>query len=135
MGNSTSFPRENTTNDIELVVRVTNELDHVLTNKFSAELARGALHHQRSQLQVLLGDKIQCLQNCDTVEYATIRQMKQLVQMRNQLVHDQGINNLRDVNMERKKYLQVYKEVRTELSRVIQERDNLSQDGGSCTIS
>ena len=80
MGASSSSLWQNTDNDFELVVRVAKALDRTLKNDFNAG------HHRQ------LGDKVEFVKG--NLSAKTIGRMKQLVKLRNDLVHKYDCNSL-----------------------------------------
>mmetsp|Transcript_14984 Transcript_14984/g.27179 ORF Transcript_14984/g.27179 Transcript_14984/m.27179 type:complete len:121 (-) Transcript_14984:1-363(-) len=106
------------TNDFELVIRATKDLEYLLEQSF----------HAPSGKQVGLHDKISHAQQTFGLTQDTVKQMRYLVTIRNKLVHDHEFNRLPDRVSFAKSYDSVEKELKQHL------KHNKSSDG-ACTIS
>ncbi|KAI2494977.1 hypothetical protein MHU86_19537 [Fragilaria crotonensis] len=107
------------TNDFELVIRATKDLEHLLETEFGAP----------STKQTGLHDKISHAQASAGLTPDTVRRMRYLVTLRNKLVHDHEFNSLPDRQYFASSYDQVEKELKMHLSK------RKGKTGEACTIS
>ena len=99
-------------NDFELVVRVTKELEHILTAFFGAE-ARG-LHEKISAVE-------------GTLPTPLVRRLRSLATIRNKLIHERGFDALPD----RPRFIRDYEAARHELDGLLAYREaKLRRDAG-----
>ena len=106
------------TNDFELVIRATKDLEHLLETQFNAP----------STKQDGLHDKITHAENTAGLSKETVRKMRKLVTIRNKLVHDHNFNRLPN----RVEFAQSYHSVEKELQEILAKQNNSSS---SCIIS
>lgn len=104
------------TNDFELVIRATKDLEHLLETGFGAPAGK----------TVGLHDKITAAQTSHGLSTETVKKLRYLVTIRNKMVHDHGFNSLPD----RKHFARSYDSAEREL------RDKLkgSSSSSGCAI-
>ena len=100
----------NVTNDFELVARASKELDKMLAEDFDLSEYRQ------------LGEKIEALEEQRVVKGRTIANMRRLVRLRNELMHNYDCNSLADRHTNRYEFHQLYSQTKTELDTVINQR-------------
>ena len=103
-------------NDFELVIRATKDLEHLLETGFGAPSGKN----------VGLHDKISAAQESHHLTAETVKQLRYLVTVRNKLVHEHNFNQLPD----RKHFAKSYDSVERELK----EKLKGSSSGGSCVL-
>ena len=120
MGASYSSSKTNSylqySNDFELVIRATKDLEHLLETGFGAPSGKN----------VGLHDKISAAQASHHLTAETVKQLRYLVTIRNKLVHEHNFNQLPD----RKHFAKSYDSVERELK----EKLKGSSSGGSCVV-
>jgi hypothetical protein len=107
------------TNDFELAIRSSKELEHLLGAEFSAN-GKG-LHEKISSVQSALPQEL-------------VRNMRFLATIRNKLVHEHGFDKIPD----RSKFIEKFEWSCKELKRIIEQRRRAKgkETGGeSCIIS
>jgi len=115
MGQGQSFSR--ITNDFELVVRATKELEFLLEEHFHAPTGKNVgLHDKITAARDARGQPLS-----DNVK----KRMRYLVTIRNSLVHDRECNAIPD----RSAFLSGWAEVETELKK------SIPSSGSNCTLS
>jgi hypothetical protein len=103
------------TNDFELVIRATKDLEHLLETGFQAPSGKN----------VGLHDKISAAQASHKLSDDTVKKLRYLVTIRNKLVHEHDFNKLPD----RKHFAKSYDSVEQEL------KDKLKgSNAGSCVV-
>jgi hypothetical protein len=110
------------TNDYELAIKSSKELEHILDVEFGAQ-GKG------------LHEKISSASNTSSLPQELVRNMRYLATIRNKLVHEHGFDRIPD----RSKFIQKFEWSSKELKRIIEElrrsRGAKSSGGGACTIS
>lgn len=108
------------TNDYELAIKSSKELEHILDVEFGAE-GKG-LHEKISAVSNALPDEL-------------IRNMRYLATIRNKLVHEHGFDKIPD----RAKFIQKFEWSCKELKKIIKERrrrrGTKNNTGEACIIS
>ena len=105
------------TNDFELVIRATKDLEYLLEIKFGAPSGKkDGLH-----------DKITYVQQQHGLSQATVKKMRYLVTVRNKLVHDKEFNSLPD----RIGFAMSYESVEQELKARLAAKNDST---GSCIV-
>jgi len=102
-------------NDYELVIRATKDIEHLLESNFGA-LGTG-LHEKITHTQSLVGLSV------DSVD-----KLRYLVNVRNQLVHKYDFNELTD----REQFISSFHSVEKELKGKLEDNDN---EDTNCVIS
>ncbi len=103
---STSSSYLQYTNDFELVIRATKDLEHLLETGFGAPSGK----------TVGLHDKITSAQESHNLSQDTVKKLRYLVTIRNKLVHEHGFNKLPDRVGFAKSYDSVEKELKAKIS-------------------
>lgn len=103
---STSSSYLQYTNDFELVIRATKDLEHLLETGFGAPSGK----------TVGLHDKITSAQESHNLSQDTVKKLRYLVTIRNKLVHEHGFNKLPDRVSFAKSYDSVEKELKAKIS-------------------
>ena len=103
---STSSSYLQYTNDFELVIRATKDLEHLLETGFGAPSGK----------TVGLHDKITSAQESHNLSQDTVKKLRYLVTIRNKLVHEHGFNKLPDRVSFAKSYDSVEKELKARIS-------------------
>ena len=103
---STSSSYLQYTNDFELVIRATKDLEHLLETGFGAPSGK----------TVGLHDKITSAQESHNLSQDTVKKLRYLVTIRNKLVHEHGFNKLPDRVSFAKSYDGVEKELKAKIS-------------------
>ncbi len=93
------------TNDFELVIRATKDLEYLLESQFNVPTGKN----------VGLHDKISAAQASHNLSPDTVNQLRYLVTIRNKLVHDHYFNELPDRNYFARSYDSVEKELKDKL--------------------
>ncbi len=93
------------TNDFELVIRATKDLEYLLETQFNVPTGKN----------VGLHDKISAAQVSHNLSPDTVKKLRYLVTVRNKLVHDHDFNVLPD----RKHFAKSYESVERELKDII----------------
>ena len=93
------------TNDFELVIRATKDLEYLLESQFNVPTGKN----------VGLHDKISAAQASHNLSPDTVKQLRYLVTIRNKLVHDHYFNELPDRNYFARSYDSVEKELKDKL--------------------
>ena len=94
------------TNDFELVIRVTKDLEHLLESGFGAPRGK----------TVGLHDKITAAEQSHGLSSGTVTKLRSLVTIRNKLVHEHDFNKLPDRAGFAKSYDSAEKELKAKLS-------------------
>mmetsp|Transcript_2500 Transcript_2500/g.6542 ORF Transcript_2500/g.6542 Transcript_2500/m.6542 type:complete len:117 (-) Transcript_2500:1644-1994(-) len=112
---SSSYARYS--NDFELVIRATKDLEHLLETGFGAPSGKKeGLHDKISYVQANVG-----------LSVSTVKKLRYLVTVRNKLVHERGFNKLPD----RKSFIESYESAETELKSKLKKSGNST----ACVIS
>lgn len=110
MGNSTSY----SSNDYELVIKASKEIEHILEVEFDAK-GKG-LHEKVSSVSSQLTPKL-----CKRIRF--------LATIRNRLIHERGF----DVIPDRGSFIAAFEESKSDIVALLQERN--SKQAHSCVIS
>jgi hypothetical protein len=115
MGTSSSKPSY-ATNDYELAIKSSKELEYLLENEFNAQ-GKG-LHEKISSAS-------------SQISPALVKNMRYLATIRNKLVHERGFDAIPD----RKSFILKFEESVKELQEVVAKRRGTAAGTQKCTIS
>jgi hypothetical protein len=106
------------TNDFELVIRVSKELEHILTTHCNAQ-GKG-LHEYTSSALI----------NQKPLPPDVVKQLRYLATLRNKLIHEKDFNSIPD----RDSFILAFQQTEQELSKLIADANSKAGGGGSACI-
>ena len=115
MGNFSSTPAHST-NDYELVIKTSKELEYFLELEFKAQ-GKG------------LHEKINSLNN-DCLPLALVKKMRYLATIRNKLIHERGFDSIPD----RKVFISNFETSKEQLAKIIADRQKVKGTKEGCVI-
>lgn len=117
MGASTSKQYHHSTNDYELAIKASKELEYILETEFHAT-GRG-LHEKITSAS--------SSQQQSGIPPHLIKQMRYLATIRNKLIHERGFDSIPD----RELYIAKFERSAKELESIIIERNKNRKSGGA----